>query len=95
METAKKKTGGSFFVDGVLSGLMIGTGGTVSLSCDNRYLGAFLFSLGLFCIVQFRYGLYTGKVGYILDRDLPYLAETFSHCSPMPSAQLPWQDWCT
>lgn len=78
METAKKKNRWlSFFVDGVLSGLMIGTGGTVSLSCDNRYLGAFLFSLGLFCIVQFRYGLYTGKVGYILDRDLPYLAETF------------------
>lgn len=78
METAKKKNRWlSFFVDGVLSGLMIGTGGIVSLSCDNRYLGAFLFSLGLFCIVQFRYGLYTGKVGYILDRDLPYLAETF------------------
>ena len=48
METAKKKNRWlSFFVDGVLSGLMIGTGGTVSLSCDNRYLGAFLFSLGL------------------------------------------------
>ena len=64
METAKKKNRWlSFFVDGVLSGLMIGTGGIVSLSCDNRYLGAFLFSLGLFCIVQFRYGLYTGKAG--------------------------------
>lgn len=66
----------SYIADGLLSGLMIGIGGVVSLSCENRYLGAFLFSLGLFCIIHFQYGLYTGKVGYILDRDLPYLAET-------------------
>lgn len=67
----------SFLADGLLSGLMIGIGGIVSLSCENRYLGAFLFSLGLFCIIHLRYGLYTGKVGYIFDRDLPYLGETF------------------
>ena len=33
-------------------GLMIGIGCVVSMSCENRYLGAFLFSLGLFCIVR-------------------------------------------
>ncbi len=78
MEEKKKKNKWlSFFADGVLSGVMIGVGGIVSQSCDNRYLGAFLFSLGLFCIIHLRYGLYTGKVGYILDRDLPYLGETF------------------
>lgn len=32
--------------------------------------------MGLFCIVQFKYGLFTGKVGYIVNRDLPYVAET-------------------
>ena len=53
----------SFLADGVLSGLMLGIGGMVSLSSENRFLGAFLFSLGLFCIVQFKYGLFTGKVG--------------------------------
>ena len=58
-------------------GLMIGIGGIVNLSCENRILGALLFSLGLFCIVQFQYGLYTGKVGYIIGRDRAYLAETF------------------
>lgn len=66
----------SFLADGVLSGLMLGIGGMVSLSSENRFLGAFLFSLGLFCIVQFKYGLFTGKVGYIVNRDLPYVAET-------------------
>ena len=66
----------SFLADGILSGLMLGIGGMVSLSSENRFLGAFLFSLGLFCIVQFKYGLFTGKVGYIVNRDLPYVAET-------------------
>lgn len=85
MEEKKKKNKWlSFWMDGMLSGLMIGIGGIVSQSCENRYLGAFLFSLGLFCIVQFQYGLYTGKVGYILDRDRAYLGETFLHCWPMP-----------
>lgn len=78
MEEKKRKNKWlSFLTDGMLSGLMIGIGGIVSLSCENRYIGAFLFSLGLFCIIQFQYGLYTGKVGYILDRDSAYLGETF------------------
>lgn len=63
MEKKPKNKWLSFLADGMLSGLMIGIGCVVSMSCENRYLGAFLFSLGLFCIVQFQYGLYTGKVG--------------------------------
>ena len=77
MEKKQKNKWLSFLADGMLSGLMIGIGCVVSMSCENRYLGAFLFSLGLFCIVQFQYGLYTGKVGYIFDRDKAYLGETF------------------
>lgn len=77
MEKKPKNKWLSFLADGMLSGLMIGIGCVVSMSCENRYLGAFLFSLGLFCIVQFQYGLYTGKVGYIFDRDKAYLGETF------------------
>lgn len=68
----------SFLVDGILSGLMLGIGGMVSLSSDNRYIGAFLFSLGLFCIVQFRYGLFTGKVGYIVNREPSYILEVLA-----------------
>lgn len=77
MEKKPKNKWLSFLADGMLSGLMIGIGCVVSMSCENRYLGAFLFSLGLFCIVQFQYGLYTSKVGYIFDRDKAYLGETF------------------
>ena len=65
----------SQFSLGVLAGMMIGIGGCVSLSCDNRYVGALLFSLGLFAIIQFGFGLYTGKVGYIPLRKPRYLLE--------------------
>lgn len=65
----------SFIIDGILSGFTLGVGGMVSLSSDNRYIGAFLFALGLFTIVQFKYGLYTGKVGYIVNREPAYILE--------------------
>ncbi len=66
---------GSQLVNGVIGGMLIGIGGCVSLSCDNKYIGSLLFSLGLFAIVQFGFGLYTGKVGYIPLRKPPYLLE--------------------
>lgn len=69
-----KKTLSRFFL-GVLAGMMIGIGGCVSLSCDNKYVGALLFSLGLFAIIQFGFGLFTGKVGYIPLRKPRYLLE--------------------
>ncbi len=65
----------SFIIDGVLSGFTLGVGGMVSFSSDNRYMGAFLFALGLFTIIQFKYGLYTGKVGYIVNREPGYILE--------------------
>ena len=65
----------SYIIDGILSGITLGVGGMVSFSSDNRYVGAFLFSLGLFTIVQFRYGLFTGKVGYIVNREPAYILE--------------------
>lgn len=67
----------SFLADGILAGLVLGIGAIALLSCDNRYMGAFLFSLGLYSIVRFKYGLYTGKVGYIVNRDGKYIGETF------------------
>lgn len=61
--------------NGILAGIMIGVGGCVSLSSDNKYIGALLFSLGLFAIIQFGFGLFTGKVGYIPLRKPKYLLE--------------------
>lgn len=65
----------SQFVNAVIGGMMIGIGGCVSLSCDNKYIGAALFSLGLFAIIQFGFGLYTGKIGYVPLRKPVFLLE--------------------
>ncbi len=59
----------------VISGLLIGIGGIVNLSCENPYMGGFLFSFGLFCIIRYGFALYTGKVGYIPEQPPVYLRE--------------------
>ncbi len=50
---------------GMAAGLLIGIGGTVYLSAENRVVGAVLFAVALICICAKGYSLYTGKVGYI------------------------------
>lgn len=72
---SKAKTALSQFINAVIGGMMIGIGGCVSLSCDNKYVGSALFSLGLFAIIQFGFGLYTGKIGYVPLRKPAYLSE--------------------
>lgn len=59
----------------VLAGICIGIGGTVCLSVDNRIMGAFLFSIGLFMIVTNGFSLFTGKVGYLLENKPAYLLD--------------------
>ena len=65
----------SIFIMAMLAGVCISIGGTVSLSSDNRYAGAFLFSLGLLTILSFGLNLFTGKVGYLLENKPSYLGE--------------------
>lgn len=50
---------------GISAGILITIGGTVYLSCSNKYIGAVLFSVALLCICYKGYSLFTGKVGYI------------------------------
>lgn len=54
------------FINAILAGLCIGIGCNIYLSCDNKYIGAALFSVGLITIITFGFNLYTGKVGYII-----------------------------
>lgn len=65
----------SFLVDGMLSGILLCVGCTVSLSVESKLAGAFLFSLGLFAITAFKFGLYTGKAGYMALRPYSYIIE--------------------
>lgn len=52
-------------INGFFAGVLISIGGAVYLSCDNKYLGAVLFSVALLCICYQGYSLYTGKICYI------------------------------
>ncbi|MCM1131950.1 MAG: formate/nitrite transporter family protein [Ruminococcus flavefaciens] len=63
------------FTKAILAGLMIGIGGIVYLSAENKVVGAFLFSFGLFTIVRAGFALYTGKVGYIPENKPKYILE--------------------
>lgn len=63
------------FLRSLLTGVAIAIGGTVYLSCPNKYLGVFLFGIGLFVILSFGFNLFTGKVGYAVENKPSYLGE--------------------
>lgn len=70
------KTRAAEFLKAVAAGIMISVGGIVFLSCENRYIGAFLFSVGLITVVAFGFNLYTGKIGYVLENDRMFFLDT-------------------
>ena len=51
---------------GTLAGILISIGGAVFLASDNKYMGAILFTVALLCICFRGYGLYTGKIGFLV-----------------------------
>ena len=53
---------------GVAAGMLVSIGGAVFLSCENRYVGAVLFSVALLCICLKGYSLFTGRVGYLPEK---------------------------
>ena len=63
------------FFSAFLAGVCIAIGGTVYLSLDNKVLGSMLFTIGLFVICTSGLHLYTGKVCFIFQNDLKYLAQ--------------------
>lgn len=54
-------------IKSILAGIMIGIGGTIYLSLDNKIVGSILFVIGLFIIVVYSFNLYTGKMGYLIN----------------------------
>lgn len=63
------------FVQAIAAGLCIGVGCTVYLMCSSKLLGAFLFAIGLLTILLFKFKLFTGMTGYILENKPSYLLE--------------------
>lgn len=58
------------FLYAIMAGAFIAMGGVVFLSLDNKIVGAFIFSLGLFAVCTLKYNLFTGKVGYLFCNDV-------------------------
>ena len=54
-------------IKSILAGIMIGIGGTIYLSLDNKIVGSILFAIGLFIIVVYSFNLYTSKIGYLIN----------------------------
>ena len=54
-------------IKSILAGIMIGIGGTIYLSLDNKIVGSILFAIGLFVIVVYSFNLYTGRIGYLIN----------------------------
>jgi formate/nitrite transporter FocA (FNT family) len=63
------------FINAILAGICIGIGCNIYLSCDNKYIGAALFSVGLITIITFGFNLYTGKVGYVITKSAKYIID--------------------
>ncbi|MEA4894164.1 MAG: formate/nitrite transporter family protein [Oscillospiraceae bacterium] len=61
---------------GFLAGILISIGCVIYLMCENKIAGSFLFSFGLFTILNMKLDLYTGKIGYLItNRNRKYVCE--------------------
>lgn len=49
----------------ISAGFLIGLSGYISLMCDNKYISAMLFCVGLYTICFYSLNLYTGMTGYL------------------------------
>lgn len=55
------------FLLSLAAGIFISIGGAAFLSCDDRAVGAVLFSVGLLSICTLGLYLFTGKIGYLAE----------------------------
>lgn len=62
------------FIKAVMAGICIGIGCNIYLSCE-KHIGAALFSVGLISIITFGFNLYTGKVGYIVNKGYKFIID--------------------
>ena len=66
------------FLRAILAGIAIGLGGCIFMgmvTSEYKWVGAILFSIGLFTVFTFRLDLYAGKVGYAVENKPSYLVD--------------------
>ena len=59
----------SFLFNSLLAGMLVGVGGCGYIGVQSREVGAMLFCIGLFCALGLRMPLYTGRCGYMAEKD--------------------------
>ena len=65
------------FIAAFLAGIFISIGALAYLCCDIKYVGAVLFTIGLFSILVFNLSLFTGHVCFTLENKPIYLLKLF------------------
>ncbi len=66
---------GRCLIRAFLAGMAISIGGCVYMACDVKWVGAILFSVGLLTVVAFGFDLYTGKIGYAVEKPPSYMKD--------------------
>jgi len=62
-------------ISSILGGILISIGGIACLLSEYNFVGALIFAVGLFGIMTYKMGLYTGKIGYALENPPIFLLE--------------------
>ena len=75
MSAASNSSAVKTLIMAVIAGIMIGVGGCFFLAIDNKIIGSLFFTLGLFTICSRGFNLFTGKVGYALDKPVSYIGD--------------------
>ena len=63
------------FLRSIFAGMCISIGGCVYIGCDVKWVGAILFAVGLYTILTYKMDLYTGKVGYAVEKPPSYVLD--------------------
>jgi len=61
----------SLFLISILGGASISFGGAVFINSPNAVIGSFMFTLGLFLVCHFKWGLFTGRMHNLVDASIP------------------------
>ena len=65
----------------IIAGILIGFGVIINTITSPAILGATLFSFGLLAVIQLQIPLYTGRIGFVINRDMqPYLMIFLGNC---------------
>lgn len=62
-------------VKAIGAGFAIGIGGCIYLACEIKIVGALMFTVGLYTICTQALNLFTGKVGYLPEKEPAYILD--------------------